>query len=361
MTRQAWAARSGGTVGVALFAIVGIAMSRQSITVATAAAVIAVLGAAVAAVVGLTGRPLACALLIPVSALAVEGQGHSATLSWMGFCVIGVWVALAAPPRSAIALCVVMLAVLGWQWSGDINEPGWAAWAAGTIFSTVSCCFARKLYQTLDELRAAQEQLARRSRQEERARIAAEVHDVIGHGLTVTLLHISSARLALDEGPQVADAALAEAERLTRASLEEVRTTVGMVRDGADAPTTPLPDGVGITDLVESYRRAGVAVELRVDGDLGTLGATRGLAAYRIVQEALTNAVRHAAGDRVRVDIDITDATTTLQVDNDCATLCSTEPGAGVRGMTERAQAVGGHLSAGFHGHGWRVTAELPR
>ena len=112
------------------------------------------------------------------------------------------------------------------------------------------------------QLRAAQDELAERSRAEERNRIAAEVHDVIGHALTVSLLHIGGARLALDEDPQEARRSLSEAERLTRDSLEEVRATVGLMRTDLPDRRTPLPGAGDLPALVESFRRAGSDVEL---------------------------------------------------------------------------------------------------
>ena len=93
-------------------------------------------------------------------------------------------------------------AILVSEWIQQTDEPGWAAWLVGTAFTVVACTFARRLRMTVEQLREAQHQLAERSRAEERNRIAAEVHDVVGHALTVSLLHIGSARLALDEEPR---------------------------------------------------------------------------------------------------------------------------------------------------------------
>ena len=156
----------------------------------------------------------------------------------------------------------------------DTAEPGWGAWFAGISFTTALTIFARRLRLAMVQLRAAQDELAERSRAEERNRIAAEVHDVIGHALTVSLLHISGARLALDEDPQEARRSLLEAERLTRDSLEEVRATVGLMRTDSPDRRAPLPGAGDLPALVESFRRAGSDVELVVDEHLGALGAT---------------------------------------------------------------------------------------
>ena len=127
------------------------------------------------------------------------------------------------------------------------------------------------------------------------------MHDVIGHALTVSLLHIGSARLALDEDPQEARESLLEAERLARESLDEVRATVGLMRTDHTTgmarcrtpPTSPAwSSRSGAPDRPSTYGRRATS---------GSLGAARGLAAYRVVQEALTNATRHAAGESVTV------------------------------------------------------------
>jgi signal transduction histidine kinase len=210
------------------------------------------------------------------------------------------------------------------------------------------------------QLREAQHKLAERSRLEERNRIAAEVHDVIGHALTVSLLHISGARLALDENPQEARRSLSEAERLTRESLEEVRATVGLMHTDFPDRQAPLPGAGDLPALVESFRRAGADVELQIDEHLAALGATRGLAAYRIVQEALTNATKHAPGHPVVVRVGPSLDGTTVTVRNDGPATPAHTPGAGLRGMRERAESLGGHLIAGPTNSGWLVEAVLP-
>ena len=246
------------------------------------------------------------------------------------------------------------------EWLLDTDEPGWGAWFVGIAFSTISCVFARRLRLTVQELRAAQDELAERSRAEERSRIAAEVHDVIGHALTVSLLHISSARLALDEDPDEARRSLSEAERLARESLEEVRATVGVMRRDSPDHAAPLPGTGDLPALVDSFRRAGSDVELVVDEDLGVLGPTRGLAAYRIIQEALTNATKHAHGQPVVVLVGPTKEGTTVTVRNGGVPDPAATPGSGLRGMRERAESVGGLLTAGPTDGGWLVEAVLP-
>ena len=204
--------------------------------------------------------------------------------------------------------------------------------------------FARQQRLLVVQLRDAQAGLADRARVEERNRIAGEMHDVIGHALTVSLLHVSSARLALDDDPAEAKESLAEAERLAQQSLAEVRAAVGLMRGHDPSAVAPMPGAGEVAELVDSFRRAGTTVELAVDGDLGSLGATLGLAVYRIVQESLTNASRHAAGSAVTVRIDVGGGDTTVTVVSDGAPGPEPREGSGVLGMRERAEALGGRL-----------------
>ena len=119
------------------------------------------------------------------------------------------------------------MAVLVGQWVNQTDEPGWASWIAGTVFTVTACIFDQRQRSLLAQLHEAQAGLADRARADERNRIAGEMHDVIGHALTVSLLHVSSARLALDDDPAEAKESLAEAERLAQQSLAEVRAAVG--------------------------------------------------------------------------------------------------------------------------------------
>ena len=300
------AARVAAPTALALFAVLGAVMGDRPILVGLGVAGAVAALAAILAWEKMTGWPLAAALAADHRRLGrARARASPANLVWMGLCVTAAWVALSSALPVALTAAGVLGAVLVSEWIQQTDEPGWAAWLVGTAFTVVACTFARRLRMTVEQLREAQHQLAERTRAEERNRIAAEVHDVVGHALTVSLLHIGSARLALDEEPEEARRALGEAERLTRDSLDEVRASVGLMRTDAPGEMAPLPDARAIPELVESFRRAGSTVELAVAGELGTVGPARGLAAYRIVQEALTNATRHAPGEPVSVEISV--------------------------------------------------------
>lgn len=357
-------ARLVAPAAIALFAVAGIVNGAQGWTLGLAAAGFATVVAAAMSASRAAGWSLVAGLSpVAVSSLVI-GHGEAGSFVWMNLCVLAAWVALTSAPIVAVAATAGLVALPLSQWVTEVDEPGWAAWSVGTTFAAVSCVFAATLRRTVEELRGAQAELAERTRAEERGRIAAEVHDVIGHALTVSLLHIGSARLALDEEPAEARRSLEEAERLARASLEEVRATVGLMRaDGPDATgaVAPLPGGGDVLELVESFRRAGTEVDLVVSGDLDAVGSTRGLAAYRIVQEALTNAVRHAPGAPVAVRLVVGADEVDVTVTNPAAAMVPADPGTGLRGMTERAESLGGRLTAGPSERGWRVEAVLPR
>ena len=364
MTMIEQTARVAAPTALTLFAVLGALMGDHPALagLGVAGAVAAV--AAILARQATTGWSLAAALALTTTGLVVLGHGQSSNLVWMGLCVTAAWVALTSQPAVALTAGAALGALPVWEWSRQVEEPGWAAWLVGTAFTVVACMFARRLRVTVEQLREAQHQLAERSRAEERNRIAAEVHDVVGHALTVSLLHIGSARLALDEEPEEARRALGEAERLTRDSLDEVRASVGLMRTDASGEMAPLPDATAIPELVESFRRAGSTVDLTMTGEVGNLGPARGLAAYRIVQEALTNATRHAPGQPVSVEIFADHRETTVAVRNDGAVDPSPTAGSGLRGMRDRAEGVGGRLSAGAleeaARRGWLVEAVLP-
>lgn len=347
-------------VALALFTVLGAMMTHRPAALALAASATAVAVALVLAWRAVSGWPLLVALIVPTAAVVVLGHQQSANLVWMSLCVIAAWTALTSALPVALTMFAVLAAAPVTQWMLQSFEPGWSAWLVGTAFTTVACVFARRLRLTVTELRATQAQLAVRTRVEERNRIAGEMHDVIGHALTVSLLHIGGARLALDDEPDKARESLAEAERLARQSLDEVRAAVGLMRTSDPRHMAPMPEARDITALVESFRRAGSPVELSVQGDLESLGSARGLAAYRIVQEALTNATRHAEGEPVTVRLGVDEASVTVAVQNGGTPDPAAVPGSGLRGMRDRAEGVGGRLTAGADSRGWTVEAVLP-
>jgi len=365
------AVRLGAACVFGLFTVVGVALAGAGAT-AVAAGLLALAVGAALSVRAWPDRVVAASLLLAALAVHLVCAGDPANLGWFAVCALAGWAGTALGPALAVPVGTVLAASFGWQWVVGA-EAGWGAWIAGTVLSLVACLAARRQRQLLHELHAAQAGLAAAARDQERARIARELHDVIGHALTVSLLHVTSARLALADGPSAADeaaASLAEAERLSRESLDEVRAVVGLMQEVPDgaAPTTALPGAESLDALVTSYRRAGARVDWTLDGEVADLTGTAGLTVYRVLQEALTNAVRHAPGAPVDARLEVGGACTTLVVTNPVPVAAvrsgAGAAGTGVSGMRARVEVLGGRVEAGpdgADGAGWRVEAVLPR
>ena len=230
--------------------------------------------------------------------------------------------------------------------------------------------------------RRAREQLAeaRRARSEERLQISRELHDVVAHTLSVIAVQAGVASYVIDTRPDEAARALSSIEQTSRSALNEMRALLGVLRDeetgarngagpaGRDAvPTlTPAPGLADLGSLVERTGEAGVRVDLSVAGERPRLPAGLDLAAYRLIQEAVTNVIKHAATDRCWVAVGYQEDTLTLEVtDNGSGGAASgSEPpvaGNGIIGMRERAAMYGGEVRAApLPGHGFQVTARFP-
>jgi signal transduction histidine kinase len=203
----------------------------------------------------------------------------------------------------------------------------------------------------------------RRYAYEERLRIAQEVHDVVGHSLSVINMQAGVALHVLDRRPDQVAESLEAIKRTSKEALAELRTTLEVFREpGPDEPRAPRPGLGRLDDLVGALRSAGreIAVE-RAAPDLDLLPAAVDQAAFRIIQEALTNVVRHAGRAAATVRIDRTDSMLVVEVADSAAGQAPLVEGNGIRGMRERARAVGGRLdvSRGPSG-GVVVRAELP-
>lgn len=352
-------ARFVAPAAVALFAVVEATQSGPA-DLSLLAVVGVVVGSGALAARPLAGWPLLVTLLALMGLFALGGEGVPGNVGWFGVCVIAAWAGFVEPWRRAAVVVVVATGMFMVEAFAISTESGWGAWIAGTLISGAGGAIVRRQRELVDQLREAQAGLADRARAEERTRIAHELHDVIGHALTVSLLHVTSARLALAEDPAEAEASLAEAERLAQQSLAEVRAVVGLMRDTTGTGHAPLPGAGELEGLVASFRRTGTAVDWQVRGDLGALSAAEGLTVYRIVQEALTNVARHAPGSPVTARLELAAGATRVVVDSAGAPAPMVREGAGLSGMRQRAEALGGELSAGPRAGGWRVEAVLP-
>ena len=353
----AWAGRAA-CAAIAAFVLAGLGMRLPDYPVAASLVTMATL--AVTALLLRVGPALVGPVVAASGAgVALLGTGEPSNVGWFAGCLLGGWCALAGARRAALLYFAGLVVVLAAQQLWVTSDPGWLAWGVGTACMVAAGLLVRHQLVLVAELRIAQAGLAERARAAERNRIARELHDVIAHSLTVSLLHIASARMAVRYDPDDAERALAEAERLGRETLDEVRSTVGILRaDGAgDDPAAPLPGMDGVPTLVERFRAAGADVTLELDGDPGRVPATIGLAVYRIVQEALTNAAKHAPGSPVAVHVAV-GSVVAIRVAS--AGRPRSGAGLGLDGMRERAETLGGTLRAGAEDPGWVVAAELP-
>ncbi|MGH1563313.1 sensor histidine kinase [Mumia sp. DW29H23] len=351
---------SSAPLAVGGLTVVGAAQAHRGLLVAVALGVGVLLVASLAASRDLAGLPLLAALALAAAGVTTACYGDPRNLGWFAMCAIAGWVAWTSPPRTAAVAGTALAATFVLQLLTVSREPGWVTWVAGTALSTGAFIFTRRQRELVLRLRDAQTELDQRARTEERHRIAGEMHDLVGHTLTVTLLHLDSARLALDDDLPRARGSLTEAERAARTSLDDVRAAVSLMRTAPSPTTRPAPSATDIADLVRSYRRAGAEVVLEVRGPLTRLDGSRGLAAYRVVQESLTNAVRHGDGAPVQVRIDAGAARTTITVRSGGTPSGAATGGIGLAAMRERIETVGGRLSAGPVPSGWQVEAVLP-
>ena len=244
-----------------------------------------------------------------------------------------------------------------------------AGWLVAVI-AVGAVLHGRRVYLAEADQRAAAahreaEAEAGRRATEERLRIARELHDVLGHNISLINVQASAALHGLDRsGTPVSRDVLVAIKDTSRQALRELRGTLGLLRQVDEpAPLEPLPvPGLAALDqLVEHARLAGLAVRREVDGEPAPVPAGVDLAAYRIVQEALTNVTRHAAAAHAVVRVHYGETEVCVQVDDDGVGAANTVPGNGIRGMTERARQLGGTLTAGARpGGGFTVSARLP-
>jgi signal transduction histidine kinase len=257
-----------------------------------------------------------------------------------------------------VGIAVMLAAELSGRFKGSL------IWVIGIAFGYFGGYMVGELDRRKQEIEEAQAGLAEKAATDERARIAREVHDVIAHSLSVTMLHVSAARMALQRD-RTSDAldALREAEKQGRNSLNEVRRTVGLLGSDESAMSAPLPGVADLPRLVADFRAAGLDATLAFDAQLDDLPASAGLNIYRIVQESLTNAVKHAPGAPVDVSLRVDDKDIKLRVHNATVnghTRNASGTGMGLRGMAERAALLGGVLRTDDT-DGWTVTVVAPR
>ena len=236
------------------------------------------------------------------------------------------------------------------------------AWLVGDA-SRIRRLYTESLVEHARLVESEREERTRRAVLEERERIARELHDVVAHHVSVIVIQAGGGLSAIDRRPEEARSALESIASTSRQALTEMRRMLGVLGEGE--PPAPMPGLDLLDELIAQVRTAGLAVDLSVEGNRRRLDPGLELSAYRIVQEALTNSLKHARGGRARVTVAYEPGALLIAVDDERGpgqppTVEAVHEGRGLMGMRERAAMLRGTLDAQPTTAGFRVTARLP-
>ncbi|GAB2547948.1 sensor histidine kinase [Nocardia heshunensis] len=309
-------------------------------------------------------RPVLLAALAMVAVALFLAQPVSFDLAPLMLIVITGEIAAIARTAIGTAVGLAMFAeLLFFRFVGHTDGVAFPWFALGILFGWFTGQLLNYQRRYLYQERDYQHIRALQAAGEERRRIAREVHDVIAHSLSITLLHVTAARHALQTDRDVDEAvdALADAERLGRQAMADIRRTVGLL-DGQPASLRPEPGLDDIEDLVSDFVRAGMTIDFRATGDPREVSAGLGLAAYRICQESLANIAKHAPGAQAQLRIMLHPRHIDLAVTNTLPPGALPRPGngMGITGMRQRLAVLGGSLTAGLEDDTWQVRARIP-
>jgi len=337
-------------------------------------------------------RPLEVAAVRSLCAVPAELLAEGPALSWAARRRTALWftahllaggivsgMTLSAPPAAIVLLLLPFADPLrhtaqGWPELPGVLGPlaGLAllalmtgtAWGAGALLGRLAPVLLGPT--PADRLAAAERRAADLAT---RNRLARELHDAVGHALSAVTLQAGAARRVLDADPEFARRALAAIEETTREAVAELDTVLGLLRaeDGTD-PAAPAPTLDGLPALLGRTRAAGVVVEAVVEGRCAQLAPVVSREAYRIVQEGLGNALRHAGPVPVRLHLRATEGELTILMENPVAappvarsaTAARPGGGRGLRGIAERARLLGGEATAAARDGVWRLAVRLP-
>lgn len=302
--------------------------------------------------------PADFALLFALYAVTVYGPVRASRIG-LGVGMLGVVLATTryyqgVPVKNQATIAIAMAAVV------------LGIWAFGERRRT-NALYVAQLEDRAAQLERDRDREAKLAVSAERTRIAREIHDVVAHGLSIMIVQADGGLYAADQRPDQAKKALATIGDTGRDALTEMRQLLGLLKEdasAADHQPRPQPGVSQIPELVENVREAGLAVEYGVTGAVRELPALLGLTAYRIVQEGLTNALKHAGpGAEASVELDFGPAELTIVVADDGrgAAVSGNGSGHGLVGMRQRVSVSGGTVTAGPRpGGGYHVTAKIP-
>jgi signal transduction histidine kinase len=315
-------------------------------------------------------RPVLAVALGFAAGLAYAAADYPRALTPVAlFSVYSAGALLDTRPARRLLVAAVAVAALGATVGPGPTSLGvplvvWGAWMLGR-FRWDERRYTEALEVKNRELEQAQHDLARQAVTEERLRIARELHDVVAHSMSVVALQAGTGRMVAAGDAGAAQQALATIETTTRGALREMRQLLGVLRSGEGQEPGALGPAPGLADvpaLVAEVATSGLDVELRVHGERPDVPAGVDLSAYRVVQEALTNVLRHAGAGHAVVDIGYTEGHVTVAVvDDGGGPFTPPVPGHGLTGMQERVAVHGGRLDLGpGPDGGFSVTARFP-
>lgn len=266
---------------------------------------------------------------------------------------------LAVTGSSVVASLVVIAGVGGDSWWEALTAAGYVVMAVmfGELIRSRRLLVERHAAEAAQLHRDAHRRIA-----EERLQIARDVHDLLAHTISSMTVQAGVAADAIDRDTDTAKEALASIRHAGRTAMQEMRATVSLLRsvDHDGSTTAPAPRLARVTELVALAREHGIDVDLVLEVPEQPLPDLVELTAYRIVQESLTNILRHADASRAEVAVTCDESSLTVEVHDDGRSATPATPGFGLRGMAERVESIGGRLWHGVDGGGWTVRADIP-
>ncbi|PFG40766.1 signal transduction histidine kinase [Georgenia soli] len=357
-TAMSYGTPSVPAIGVAASILMPAALAWQR-TRPAASAIVVYAAALVHLLVGFMILPVDILVLVSLYSVTVYGPRWARRAGLLG--------ALAGALLLGVAFGVYLPGYF--LWSAVVL---WTLAVAGMVFATWAVAVSRRsrlerleaLMERARRLEVERDQEVRLATAAERTRIAREMHDVVAHSLSVVIAQADGGRYAARTDPEAAERALRTISDMGRGALADMRRILGVLRTEDATERLPQPDDADLDRLVEQVRATGLAVSVVRTGGGGPLPPGAGLSVYRIVQEALTNVLKHGGPEaRVTVALHRSPQLLRVQVDDDGRGAAATSDGRGqgLVGMRERAALFGGTLDAGPRpGGGYRVRAEIP-
>jgi signal transduction histidine kinase len=321
--------------------------------------------------------PTAVFGIVAAASVVYYAAGYPDGPGWVGLFVALYTLTAYGDGRRSLRIAAGSLAVLAvvWLLTADLSPPDGAGWVFFRIGTAVMAAalgesvrmrrvLAAEAQERADWAERTREEEARRRADAERLRIAREVHDTVAHAIAIINVQAGVTAHVLDKRPRQARETLVTIEQTSARALRELRATLGVLTDATDDRRSPTPGLGQVEELAGMAREAGLDVKVEVDLPPGELPGAVDIAAYRILQESITNVIRHAGPARVSVSVaGGVDDVRIRVVDNGRGASRPSADGAGrgIVGMRERCELLGGHLTAGPRpAGGFEVRACLP-